>query len=476
MEVGSKQSNQIEDVMMHEKKLYTITDLGPGDGGKGGVVHKISHIKRAHTILKVGGAQGSHGVTTSAGDSFAFSQWGCGTFDGIKTHMTERIVVSPEGILNEGEALYYGCGIRDVFDLITVDENAICATPFHTIASHLKELARGNNPRGTIGSGVGESYRYAELYPDLTIRVRDLAKPSLKDLLANVREKISENLQPIIAGEFLPADREQAKEEVALLNNPDFLDFTIKRFQEVPNRVKVVDGDYLRQILSQDGIVVVESSHGVLTDHYQGFHPHTSAIRTLPCFTHAMIRNAGYDGEVVNIGVSRAYQVRHGAGPMPTADPTMDENLLPGSHKADNRYQGKIRVGPLDLVLLRYAIASCGGEKVFDGLAITWFDQIQKNRIWRICDRYVGADDQTFFSPSGELKVRHGSDEMQLSYQEAVGQQLKNCLPEINEFPVSLDSNREELFDWCAEILGEKLDVNIRMVSFGPSERDKVCK
>ena len=44
------------------KKIYAVTDLGPGDGGKGSVVHKISCMKRARTILKVGGAQGRHGV------------------------------------------------------------------------------------------------------------------------------------------------------------------------------------------------------------------------------------------------------------------------------------------------------------------------------------------------------------------------------------------------------------------------------
>ncbi len=83
------------------KELYTVTDLGPGDGGKGGVVHKISHLKRAHTIIKVGGAQGSHGVTTSRGESFAFSQFGCGTFEGVKTHLTPRFVCSPDGLLNQ---------------------------------------------------------------------------------------------------------------------------------------------------------------------------------------------------------------------------------------------------------------------------------------------------------------------------------------------------------------------------------------
>ncbi len=116
-------------------KVYTVTDLGPGDGGKGGVVHKIATMTRAHTIVKVGGAQGSHGVCTSRGECFSFSQWGCGTFEGIKTHISSRMVVSPEGLLNEADALRYQHGIHNVFDLLTMDQRALCATPYHGIAS-----------------------------------------------------------------------------------------------------------------------------------------------------------------------------------------------------------------------------------------------------------------------------------------------------------------------------------------------------
>ena len=136
------------------EKIYVVTDLGPGDGGKGGVVHKISTMMRAHTVIKVGGAQGSHGVRTFAGNNFAFSQWGCGTFEGIKTHISQRMVISPEGLLNEADALRYEHGIHDVFGLLTVDQRALCATPYHGIASRLREMARGKNPRGTIGTVV----------------------------------------------------------------------------------------------------------------------------------------------------------------------------------------------------------------------------------------------------------------------------------------------------------------------------------
>lgn len=72
---------------MAMKKAIKVTDLGSGDGGKGGGVHKTAIVMRAHTMIKEGAAQGSHGACTSTGERFAFSQWGCGTFEGVRTHI-----------------------------------------------------------------------------------------------------------------------------------------------------------------------------------------------------------------------------------------------------------------------------------------------------------------------------------------------------------------------------------------------------
>lgn len=462
--------------MSVQRKLYIVTDLGPGDGGKGGVVHKISSMTRAHTIVKVGGAQGSHGVVTSHGDRFAFSQFGCGTFEGARTHLSSRFIVSPEGLLNEARALRYDCGIIDVFNLLTVDQDALCATPFHGIASRLKELARGVHPRGTIGTGVGEAYRDALRYPDLIICAGDLSSSNLRDRLGAVRDRISIDLAPVIEGGFLSEDQSRVAREVELLRDPGFLEYVVQRFQEAATCVRVVDREMLRTILARDGVVVVESSHGVLTDHYQGFHPHTSAIRTLPRFTREMIEAVGYDGHIVSVGVARAYQIRHGAGPMPTAEEVMGEDLLPGSYKEENRYQGKVRVGPLDLVLLRYALAAAGGPDMFQGLAVTWFDQIQRNGGWSLCDEYQSGTDARYFTSSREIRIRTGDDDTQLVYQEELGRCLQNCAPHIETHRIASGSSREDLYGLCAGVLGERLHVPVRMISFGPTERDKVCR
>jgi adenylosuccinate synthase len=180
-----------------------------------------------------------------------------------------------------------------------------------------------------------------------------------------------------------------------------------------------------------------------------------------------MLKEAGYDGKVVNLGVTRAYAIRHGAGPMPTADPAMAESLLPCSNKDENRYQGKVRVGPIDLVLLRYAIEVCGGPTAFDGLAVTWFDQIQTNGIWHVCYRYLNSD---------RICVWREEFGDQQKYQEALGKQLLGCKPETKRVEIAMSAECDDLFSLCADTLQCKLGVPVRMVSFGPTERDKVCK
>lgn len=455
-------------------KVYVVTDLGPGDGGKGGVVHKIVTMMRAHTVIKRGGAQGSHGVRTSGGESFAFSQWGCGTLDGVPTHISGQMVVSPEGLLNEAEALRYQCGVYDPFSLLTIDETALCATPFDGIASRVKELALGDEPRGTVGTGVGQAYRRFRFDPSVAIKARDLTSPKLRDLLVINRELVQTELQYIIEYDYLPEDRATLAEEVGWLYDDQFLDHVVERFWEVGRRANIVGDDFLGEVvLPREGVAVVETSHGVLTDHTIGFYPHTSAIRTLPRFTHDMLQSAGFGGQIVDIGVTRAYAIRHGAGPIPTADPKVADRLLPGSRKDENRWQGKVRVGPLDFVLLRYALAASGGPTAYDGLAITWFDQIQVNRAWRLCHRYLSADDPMFFSSSGEIKVESSFGQ---EHQYALGQKLLDCRPEVSTVSISTEASQEGLFSVCADVVEDAIGVPVRMVSFGPTELDKLCK
>jgi adenylosuccinate synthase len=449
-------------------KIINVFDLGPGDGGKGGVVHALSCANRTRVIFKVGGAQGSHGVTAGR-NKFAFSQWGCGTFEGVKTHITPRMVISPDGLLNEADGLRYH-GVTNAFDLLTIDERAICATPYHGIASKIKELALGTNPRGTIGTGVGETYRDIDRYPELVIRASDL-RGDIAHRLDEIRILQNDVLSEIVFNTvFLPEDLDLVEQQMELLTDPGFFAYCVSQFRKVGEQANIVKPDFIQTFFEQDGVGIVESSHGILTDNCYGFQPHVSAIRTLPSFTEDMLRESGFDGEIERIGVHRAYAVRHGAGPLPTANPSMNESLLPGSHKADNRWQGSIRVGPLDFVLLRYALEVCGG---LDGLALSWFDQIAINSTWQVCNRYSETDEQYFHS-DGRIKVFEGKEADMADYQQGLCSSLLACKPVLACTSVPL--TQEKQFEFCNRTILGELGVPIRLLSFGPSEQDKLIK
>lgn len=456
-------------------KVYVVTDLGSGDGGKGGVVHAVASTQRAHTVIKRGGAQGGHGVRTTTGRSFIFSQWGCGTFNGIPTHLTSQMIVSPEGLLNEAEELQRDARIADPFALLTVDETALVATPLHGVASHLFELSLGRNSRGTVGSGVGQAYRDALAYPKLALTVRDLTASDLRDRLYAIRECIRGYVWPVVEdAEFLHEDSIAVRYELALLRDDGFVEHIARRFREAAGQARIVPHDYLATtILPQRGVAVVESSHGVLTDNVHGFAPHTSAIRTLPSMATQLLDDAGYNGQVVNLGVTRAYAVRHGAGPLPTGSTALGRHLHPGSESQDNRYQGAVRAGALDGVLLRYAINVCGGRSAFDGLAVTWFDQIVQRGEWLITNRYREPLDDAVFTPDGELRVHPAPTVRQ---REQLTAALEAVTPHIVSRPIDQTLDSDALYRACANQVQSMTDIPVRMVSMGPTERDKLMK
>lgn len=461
---------------MEAKQLFTITDLGGGDGGKGGVVHKVCTTKKAHTVIKVGGAQGSHGVRTSNGESFNFSQFGCGTFEGVRTHISELMVIEPYRFLQEATELQREWGIHNIFDYVTVDENALCVTPYHTIASQLRELARKGTPKGTVGVGVGEAFYDAETLPEYAIRVKNLNDTDLRRRLKLVRDKKIADLQQIVktTATFFHEDKPIGNDLIELLYEDAFIDRIVETFNRFGSSITIVADNHLgNKILSLPGTVVVESSHGILTDRYYGFHPHTTKLRTIPQMTLDMLTKHQYDGEIFKLGVTRGYQIRHGAGPMVTESPDLLEHLLPGSSKDENRWQGKVRVGALDMVMLRYAIEVCGGPSFFDGLAITWFDQIQTIGKWDICDHYTGDINKHFFSSNDHIMV--DKSPYQLIYQEALGKSLKKCVPHIISYDIPKTLIRDEVIDICTDTMYQYLSIPVKMISFGPTEKDKVC-
>ena len=432
------------------QRIYVVTDLGPGDGGKGTIVHALARDIDADIIIKRGGAQGSHGVQTSYGEKFNFSQWGCGTFEGIPTYLSEKMVISPVGLHNESEALKH-FGIHNPFALLSCARCSVAATPFHRLASQIDELLLKDNPRGTVGSGVGQASRMARLMGKyMSIRACELTKRDVvRTRLTRQRNFYKDKYAGVSKDDVLPDDAKILAQRMTLLDDNDFLDYCVDLFESVGKNLHFRE---LSEVLKCNRSAVVECSHGVLTDAIFGLKPHVSAIRTLPELTEKMLRTAGYDGQIINYAVHRAYEIRHGAGPMPTYSPGFTAQMLPCSHKDENRWQGKVRAGALDLNLMRYAVSMCAHTK-FDGLCLTWFDQILAHgRNWQICTSYANtiAEDEPFANF------------------------LRRAVPVITEYHIQDHIHRRALFNFVGNVLQEALGIPLKTLSVGPTELDKI--
>ena len=69
-----------------------------------------------------------------------------------------------------------------------------------------------------------------------------------------------------------------------------------------------------------------------------------------------------------------------------------------------------------------------------------------------------------------EIIVRRGEGRDQLERQRRLGEALNRCRPNVETLSLPTENHAE----FCAEVVGDRLGVPVRMVSLGPTEDHKV--
>lgn len=456
-------------------ETYVITDSGFGDAGKGTIVHWLTKKKQAHTVIRTGAAQALHTVVTENGIVHTHSQFGSGTLAGAKTHLSRYMVLDPYKIIREGQALEK-LGIANVFEGLTIDEEALVITPWHIMANRLKEISRGDHPFGSVGRGVGEAVTDSQaLNNDLTIRAKDFFKPWLSQKMATIREFKLSQLAPVIENiKSLPESYQtKAKKYIDQLQDPQIVDWATSEFNHMASLALVVDSSYLGEILRQPGVVIFEPSQGVLLDSRYGFHPHTTRAIPTPDVVMEMLLTNDYQGEIIKFALTRGVSTRHGNGPFVTEDNSLSQKMI-DENNPHNEWQGTFRVGQLDLLALRYAIKVCGGPRFFNGLAVTCLDQMKNLPVWQICNQYhyVGNKNKDvlkqFFVMNRykiiDIIIRPDTkDDAQLDRQQKLGELLRECRPLLTE--IAPNQYLKEIERYTG--------IPVKIVSYGPTEKDK---
>lgn len=420
-------------------RAFLVAGLGFGDEGKGTTVDYLAGAEDAELVVFYnGGAQRAHNVVTPDGTHHTFSQFASGTFHpGCRTLHGPETLVNPLNLLTEGVMLQ-GKGVRDAFGRVYIDRRASLITPFHVAANRLRELVRGEEAHGTCGEGIGETASDREqghglvaehLAPgsDLEMRLRDVQRRKRIELADDLAAGCSTWRAP-----FLDTP------EWELLNNADEPIAAAQAFRSCAALVNVVS----EYDLSQHETVIFEGSQGVLLDEWYGFHPHTTWSTCT--FANAVRMLEGYDADITRLGVTRAYATRHGAGPFPTESLSVD---VPEPHNDNDGWQGRMRFGFPDLVLMRYALDVLGG---IDGLVVTNLDKFP-NRL-RLCVAYQRG---RFIC----TRIEH-SEIHDLSSQAQISSDLAGVEPIYQELS-------------CDEYY-ERIGVPAYIKSYGPTTHDKL--
>lgn len=404
---------------------WVVVDLGFGDSGKGATVDALVRHTGARLVVRYnGGAQAGHNVVTSDGRHHTFSQFCSGSFvAGVMGVLGPDFVLHPLGMVVEAEHLE-SVGIGDAFARTWVSDRARVITPYQQAANRVRERLRGQAAHGSCGVGIGECVSDALAHPD------DAIVSGMLDDTAELRRRLKRQRDRKRA-ELVAVGADSS--DLVLFGEVELIDRVTSIWGHVAARLSRLDDGALTGMIRSAPNVIFEGAQGVLLDERYGFHPHTTWSR---CTAEGALELVG-DRPLTRLGVIRAYTTRHGAGPFPTEDPSMN---LPELHNPVG-HAGRFRVGALDLVLLRYALRVAP----MHGLAITCLDRVGPAPL--LCKKYDELDELV---PPNTLEEA-----------EALGLALRSARPVLSH---------------CSHLIADIehwTDLRVMLTSSGPTSEDR---
>ncbi len=418
-------------------RAFLVAGLAFGDEGKGSMVDFLVRHYGAKLVVRYnGGPQAAHNVVTPDGQHHTFSQFGSGSFvPECRTLLYKTMLVDPYAMLNEAEVWAKNHPeLPGLLGRITVDPGCVVITPWHAMANRIKEEALGTARHGSCGLGIGESRSDQE--NGLWFQVSDIfsdAGTSTR-LLAAIKGKKIEEMRE------LSNETDYGRKMLRRMKDVDPHELLFFYREKWAPRIQLANVmDFLRG--SWHETVVFEGSQGVLIDQDLGFFPYVTwtdcTFGNLRILLACIARYA--ELEVVKIGVTRAYFVRHGPGPFITET---SSHGYPERYNANGPWQGPVRKGDIDFVALRYALKAIGGV---DRLALTHMDSINKYGT-QYCDGY---------------RAEH----MGSLIKDIAGVQLTM----LDQFQPHLKSTVN-----MVETAEEQLGVRVGYTSWGPTANDKL--
>ncbi|MCI5147829.1 MAG: adenylosuccinate synthase [Candidatus Electrothrix sp. MAN1_4] len=334
-----------------------VIGAGFGDEGKGLFTDYLCRNAEQPLVIRFSGGQQAGHTVVHDGLRHVFSNFGSGTLQGAPSYFARFCTVDPTGIVNELEILLE----NGVEPLLYIDAECPVTTPYDICSN------QQHHPHGSCGVGVGATINRQEHFYALTFA--DLFYPwVLETRLELIKE-------------FYQGDTDVALE--------DFLQCcsVITRSPWVRISRGLPPGEFSEYIY--------EGSQGLLLDQHYGFFPYVTRSDT---GSKNILSLCGDSTPEIYL-ITRAYQTRHGKGPMRNEE--LPHNILknPLETNVRNRFQGEFRRSLLDLSLLEYALQqdSLIATAPDKSLVITCLDQIREEYRFTLHGQSIHCDNEDDF-------------------------------------------------------------------------------
>lgn len=373
-------------------KCQIVIGLGFGDEAKGQVTHHLCRQADRPLVVRFsGGHQAGHTVVTKDGKRHVFSNFGAGSFTGAPTFWSSYCSFHPIGYANELAALQE----LGLSPSLFVDGKTAVTTPYDLLYNRKREKQERH---GSCGLGFGATVARQE--GPHKIHVQDLLDDFVLDQkMASVAAYYSQQLALDDTAEEL---------EQWLISFYEAVEIVRRNLPIVNERA------FFASARKQYDLLVFEGSQGLLLDQEFGYFPHVTrahvssknALEIIRRLNLAALEYCGdrptqaggaFSGQVTSRPgpaeaqihyISRAYQTRHGNGPL-SNEGLAGLDLAPTPYETNryNEWQGEQRRSLLDVDQLRYALRcdahyTAGLDRF---LHISCRDQI--NGRWRATDQ-----------------------------------------------------------------------------------------
>lgn len=367
--------------------IEAVIGANYGDEGKGLFTEYLCRSRPSPlVVLSNGGSQRGHTVNNiEKGIRHVFHHFGSGTLLGVPSVYSKTFFLNPIKYIEEKRE-FDKAGIKPiVFRAL----GCLLQLPSDMFTNQMLEKARGQSKHGSCGWGIWETIVRNSQHRKMTFEAFSSLDYEMK------RNVLLEEIEWQFCNRLEEHKQHVDYNIMECIMSESFIKHFIQDFEEMADDVKVLDNnDLLDADYGYDvETLIVENGQGLLLD--KKYAPIDENGRT---DIHTTPSKCGMEGVIEAIGidksyakhiaanyVSRTYFTRHGAGPFPEEDHSInfkDVTNMP------NDYQGCLRFGSFSMTSAAQLLARITSDSIVDwqsakecNLVLTHCNEVQPHSI-----------------------------------------------------------------------------------------------